>query len=299
MQYSKAVASLVVVLSLSGVAAAGPQQADPKRAAQSFAVGKGAYARGEFAVAAAAFEQASFYSPHPAPLLNAAEAWELAGNYARSALACDRVLELEGLEPKFRQAAEQQLARVAPRIGTVDIKVPDGARISVEGERDEVVVGHKARLTVGAHTITVTYSDGATRSETVSLPAGGTKELDMMAPAAREPAPTPPPPTQPEKKAESSSGPPAATWISFGAAAVGGGLATFFGLRTLDAQTKFDQTPTVQTRDDFNSAKLMTNVFVGVAVVSAAVGVVLWVTAPGKSVDGSQTRDALAGTVRF
>jgi hypothetical protein len=45
----------------------------------------------------------------------------------------------------------------------------------------------------------------------------------------------------------------------------------------------------------------MTNVFIGVAAVSAAVGVVMWIAAPsGESHDTAPAvRDAAAGIVRF
>lgn len=283
-----------IVIGLAAPALAAPPAAESKRAAQSFAVGKTAYARGDFAGAAAAFEQAAFYSPHPAPLLNAAEAWELAGNFVRSAQLCDRVLEGEDVDAKFRQAAQQQLSRVSPRITTVDVKTPEGARLGVQGERDETT-GHRLRLTPGAHTVVVTYKTGETRSETVSLSAGASKELDMTSP----PPPKEAPPPEPPPVLETHSGPPVGTWISFGLAAASGGAAAFFGVRTLDAQKNFDANPTEQTRDEFNSARLLTNVFIGVAVVSAAVGVVLWVASPTSSEASKKATDASMGIVRF
>lgn len=299
MRYSKAFAALFVVFGLAGSAHAAPQ-ADSKRAAQSFAVGKSAFARGEYSVAAAAFEQASQYSPHPAPLLNAAEAWELAGNPVRAAEMCDRVFDIENLDDKFRQAAMQQLAKVTPKIATLEVKLPDGARGNVDGAE---VGAHKMRLSPGAHTVSVTYSGGTTRSETVTLAAGAAKQLDMTNPAP-EPAAAPPPSEKQRQdsgkgsQATSSSGPPLGTWISFGVAAVAGGVATFSGLRTVDARNKYNETPTEQTRDEFKSARLMTNVFIGVAAAGAVVGVVLWATSGG-SEPSKTARDAMAGVIRF
>ncbi|HVH45592.1 MAG TPA: hypothetical protein VM925_24730 [Labilithrix sp.] len=299
MRCLKTFGSMLLLLSLAGAANAAPQL-DSKRAAQSFAVGKSAFARGDFSAAAAAFEQAALYAPHPAPLLNAAEAWELAGNHVRAAQMCDRVLETKNIDAKYRDAAVQQLSRVVPRIATVDVKVPDGTRLNVEGERDDVV-GRKIRLTPGAHKITATYRGGETRSENVSLPAGELKELDMMNPSPPPPPEPPAPEPPPEKKPATTSGPPAGAWIAFSIAAVTGGVATFYGLRTIDARDQFDAKPSIQTRDDFNSARLMTNVFVGVAAASAIVGVVLWIAAPGDpSKDRAQSaREALSGVVRF
>lgn len=299
---SVGVGLLVALFSSVGVADAAPPTLDAKRAAQSFAVGKSAFARGDFSAAGAAFEQAGLYAPHPATLLNAAEAWELAGNNVHAAQLCDRVLDTPELDPRYREPASQQLARIATRIATVDVKVPSGSRVNVEGERDDVV-GRRIRMTPGPHTIVVTYPDGETRNVKVSLQAGDTKELDLTKRAAPPPKPEPSPVEEPPKQPKRASGPPTGAWISFGLAAATGGVAAYYGLETVDARDQFDASPTVQTRDDFNSARLFTNVFLGVAVVSAAVGVVLWIAAPSAGKDAPETRteqkDAFAGTFRF
>jgi hypothetical protein len=290
-------APLVVALAISSVAEAAPT-ADSKRAAQSFAVGKSAFARGDYAGAAAAFEQAASYAPHPAALLNAAEAWELAGNHVHAAQVCDRVLAMPDLEPKYRQAATQQLTRLGPHVGTLEIKAPDGTHLSVDGER-ATASGRVLRVAPGAHALSATFADGDSRNENVTVAAGVTKEVDLTpAPAA---APAPSTPKQPDKKVSGGSGPPAGVWIALGVAAVSGGVATVYGLRTVDARDRFNASPTVQTRDDFNSSRLMTNVFIGVAAVSAAVGVVMWIAAPsGETKETTQAvRDAAAGVFRF
>ncbi|MBX3226064.1 MAG: hypothetical protein KIT84_29185 [Labilithrix sp.] len=281
-----AIAALVLAAT-SGTATGAPQS-DKQRAAQSFQIGKAAFARGDFEKAAAAFEQAAFFSPHPATLLNAAESWELAQNPARAAQLYDRVLEAPVLEAQHQQVAQKQLAKLEKKVGTIAIKAPSKARIDVD-DREETAT--KVRVAPGPHRFKVTYADGETRTEVVDVAAGETREVDFLTrpenettkPAEPERPPPPPPPSR--------GGPPVGTWISFGAAAAAGGAATYFGLQTLDAAKAYDARPSVATRDDFNAQRLYTNVAIGVAVAAVAIGVVLWL------VSSPEPQSASAGTI--
>ena len=87
-------AALVGAISFASSALAEPT--DKQRAAELFAGGEAALKRGDFPGAGAAFEQAALYAPHPSALLNAAEAWELAGDVTRAAELCDRALAMNG-----------------------------------------------------------------------------------------------------------------------------------------------------------------------------------------------------------
>src|SRR5690348_15803406 len=67
---------LVILALLVAVAPASAEPAAPIRATESFQQARAAFARREFTAAAAAFEQAAAYEPHPVAWLDAAEAWE-------------------------------------------------------------------------------------------------------------------------------------------------------------------------------------------------------------------------------
>ncbi len=265
-------------------AAAAPRSSAKQRAAQSFAAGKASFERGDFAAAGAAFEQAALHVPHPATLLNAAEAWELAGDHVRAAQICDRVLDMEDLETRYREVANTQLERLSKRIATIHVRVPPGARVSVDGERDEST-DHRIRLKPGSHVI-VAEGDGiTTRREVIEVSPGEMRELDLTGAVEVETPATASRTTEaPEEKdaktERRSSGPPAGTWVALGVGAAAAGVAGFFGFRTLEAKDAFDANPTVQTAEDFKQARLMTNVSAGVAIAAAAVGVVLWIAAP-------------------
>jgi hypothetical protein len=287
-----AIVLLLASLGVTGLASAAPTPAEKQKAAHSFQVGTAAYAKGDFAGAAAAFEQAALYAPHPSTLLNAAESWELAENPARAAQLCDRVLESPNLESQHRQAAQKQLARLEKKVGTIVVKAASDARIELD-DKEEKSAGTHFRVSSGPHKVKVTAAGGEARTQSVTVAGGETKELDFLTP------PPPKPPAEVELKpsplavqnkeelaAHEGGGPPVATWLCFGAGAVGTGFAVYFGVKTLDAKDNFDAHPTATARDEFNSARLATDVAIGVAAVGFAVGIVLWATAPssGKSV---------------
>lgn len=264
---------------VAGSAWAAPSAADKQKAAQSFQIGNAAYAKGDFAGAAAAFEKAAFYAPHPSTLLNAAESWELAENPARAAQLCDRVLDTPNLEPQHRQAAQKQLSRLENKIGTIVVKAPSKARIEVDDHEEREIT--RFRVATGAHKVKVTDAEGEPRVQSVTVSGGETRELDFLTPPPPKPEDTKPSPLVTQKRDEvvQGSGPPIASWVCFGAAAAAAGVGAYFGVKTLSAKDEFDARPTTAARDDFNSARLATDVAIGVAAVGIAIGLVLWATA--------------------
>src|SRR5206468_4049238 len=102
-----------------------------RRAAASFEQARAAFARKDYAAAAAAFELAASLEPHAAALLNAGEAWQLAGDDLRAAQAYDRVLAFPGLEPSYRADAERRLATVTPHVGTLLVTGPSTSLVRV------------------------------------------------------------------------------------------------------------------------------------------------------------------------
>src|SRR3954468_1332556 len=98
---------VLVAIAIACAATAHADDAAHDRAAESFRQAQAAFQRRDFAAAAAAFEQAAGFEPHPAPLMNAADAWERANEWARAAEDCDRVLAMPAVDPEFRSTAEQ------------------------------------------------------------------------------------------------------------------------------------------------------------------------------------------------
>ena len=273
--------ALAVALSFPSPCRAGDDEAR-ERASRSFGEAKAAFALHKYTAAGAAFEEAARLVPHPATWLDAAAAWEAAGELARAAEDCDRALALAG-ESGPAADATRRLDRLAPKIATVDLRGRPALLARVDGG-DPTGLPAKRRLEPGHHRFVAREaSTGEERSVELDLAAGEarTVDLDSAFPPPPPPSPPAPPPTPaPEREAAPPptrrAGPPLGSWIAFGAATVGAGVTTTFGVLTLGAKSTYQLTPTRETLDTFKSDRLATNIALGTAAVAAAVGVVLW-----------------------
>src|SRR5580658_7461743 len=135
-----------LALALAGALLAmphGPARADdPSKSTQEefraaakkeFSEGDAAYARGDFTGAAGHFEAAYRYAPHPAALLNAAQAWEGAKSYARAATLYAQYLREAPPDAAPRSTASQALKQLAPKIAELDVAAPGLTDLGVDG----------------------------------------------------------------------------------------------------------------------------------------------------------------------
>lgn len=273
-----AVATLALVVSLPARARADDTRAS---AAASFREAQAAFARRDYAAAAAAFEVTAKIAPHPATWLNAAEAWELRGDPARAAEDCDRALETPNGTPEIRAEAEKRLAHVARRVLTVDVRGPrsKGVRIDDDAVRPLPVL---RRLAPGRHRLVlVDLATNAEEERELDGAAGEVRRIEIpeVGPA---PAPAPVAEAAPARAAPraAGSGPPLGSWIAFGAGAAFAVGAGVMGGITLGAKSTYERDPTKGTLDAFKTDRLVTNVLVSGAVVAVAAGAVLWLVAP-------------------
>lgn len=250
---------------------------DAAVARERFEEAKAAFGAGRYAEAADAYEQSANAKPHPAPLVNAAEAWELDGNFVRAAQACDRALELAS-DAKLRDALEQRLARLRKRVGTVSFRGPSGSTVTID-KGQPVAVPARARLSPGRHELVYVEASGAQSTEALRIGAGE-ERLVVISGAPRSTAPTPPEGPAREEPSSSRGGPKTASWVSFGVGAVALGAASVLGVMTLSAKSAYEDSPSHDTLDDFHATRLATNVSLGVAGVAVVTGVVLWLLQP-------------------
>jgi hypothetical protein len=252
-----------------------------KRAAESFRQAQAAFNRREYAAAAAAFEKAAELDPHPAPLVNAAQAWELAHDYVRAAEDCDRVLGLPSVAEPFAQAARDELGRVGGSVGTLDLVGPRTFAAHVD-DGPEVRLPARRRVTPGHHDVHVTdLASNATRSVDVTIAAGESRTLDVTPPAetrveAAAPAPVTPPRAPVAEPAAPANGLRTGMWVAIGGAAAAAVTTTVFGVFTLNAKDDYGATPTKKTQSAFYRNRLVTNVAITVAGALAVTGVILW-----------------------
>src|SRR5690606_34061904 len=90
-------------------------------AGRFFQAAQRAYDEGRFVDAAHGFEQAFKIKPHPAPLINAGDAWDKAGEYALAARAYQKVLSLKQATEQDRIDATDRLTRISPKLGLIEL----------------------------------------------------------------------------------------------------------------------------------------------------------------------------------
>jgi tetratricopeptide (TPR) repeat protein len=238
------------------------------RAAALFRQAQQAFERKNYAAAGAAFEQASELAPHAAAWLDAGESWELDGNLPRAAEDCDRALAVPGASEAHRREAIARLARLVPRIGTLEITASRMLVLTIDGG-SPVTVPARRRVAPGHHELTV--GDPA-RVIAIDVAAGETRALDVTPPAPLTPAPA-----REGATPSRSSAPPLATWIAFGAGGVATVAALALGSATLAARSDYTAAPDVERRDAFYRVRAMTNVAWAIAGAAAITGGVLWI----------------------
>lgn len=284
MQLARILALGVLVGCVLGSAPASGQGKDEAR--RFFNSGQKAFQAGRFIEAAKAFEEAFRLKPHPAPLINAGDSYEKAGETAKAARTYERVMALEQSGEQDRADATDRLAKITPKLGVVELG--GGASIRVRVDQEEHRGGDRVWVEPGEHVVTLIDVDGA-KERKVEVAAGATRsvELSSLMPGADKPAPggagtaneqpidTDPTPTDtgPTKK----GGIRAPTFIAFGLAAVGLGGGIYFGLKVNDAEKKYNDDPNQDDLDRFKQNKLFANIGFGVAAAGAITGTILLV----------------------
>lgn len=254
------VAAAFVVLAIAPDVARADGTADAKVA---FDEGTRAFEVRHYAEAAEAYERAARLSPHHAPLVNAAEAWELDGNFVRAARDCDEARALTS-DPEVARQIDLRLARLSRKIATLEVADSPGFEIRIDGGRNltpPVVV----RLSPGRHALTVVdaaAAAGQAKVQDVVVAEGETRHL-VLSKAVWDPSAGVGSKSAPARA--SSSGPPLGTWLSAGVGAAAGSAAVVFGALTLSAQSDFDAHPTSEGADRFDRNLVVTNVLAGVA----------------------------------
>ncbi len=282
------------LLSLSGplltqsAAAAAGEKDDARR---FFKAGQKAFAAGRYEEAARAFEEAFRLVPHPAPLINAGDSYEKAGELALAARTYQRVLDLERSGEQDRQDATDRLAKLSPKLAVIQLSGEEAVRVRI----DEAEFSGNQRVYVapGEHDVTLIDVDGA-KSKRVDVAAGSTRtvSVDSLRPVAgagggaggegegSEGG-------DPEEDAEADSASKAGgiaplTWVALGVGVAGAGAAVYFGLQVNDAESAYNDKPNQDDLDRFNSNKLLTNVSIGVSAVGLGLGTYFLIRDLGK-----------------
>lgn len=261
-------------------------------AGAAFREGEAATARGDFATAARHFDDAHALAPHFAPLLNAAIAWERAGNPEIAADRLQSLLALPDVPPGKVLDARSRLALLEKGVVTVDVRGPVGARVAV-AHRSAAEVPFTVHLAPGRHE-TETRIGAARLLGTIEGAAGEHLVLDVT------PAPSTPPPVVPTPDRTPRDGGP--NPLAFGALGVGAaGLAAgvTFGALGLSARGRLADDPSdARAHGDALRFRTFANIAYAVGAVGVGAGVALVVFGPRRTirVAASPTTLTLSGS---
>ncbi len=234
-----------------------------------------AFDAGRYVDAARAFEDAFHIKPHPAPLINAGDAWQKAGEYAKAAQDFQRVLGLPQSTDQDRADAIDRLSRLKPQLGTIELLGKKNQRVRVDD--NEFKGGDRVYVFPGKHKVTLLDVDGA-RLRTLDIAAGTVRSvaLSTLMPGKDD--------NQQNQDSTavgdhgvhgSGGGIRPLTWVAYGVGVVGAAGTVFFGLQANSAANSFDAHPNRDDYNKFNQNKLLTNISLGVGVVGVGVGTVL------------------------
>jgi hypothetical protein len=248
-----------------------------KLAQQSFAEAELAFGRREYAAAAAAFEQAARAVPHPAPWLNAAEAWEKAGAIDRAAEDCEQALAVPEASAVHRQAAFACLDRHGPQLAFLEVQGPSTGTARIDDRSSDLPT--RRWLRPGRYVLRLEDRTSGTQEEEVLNLVAGQRLTRALTPPPPPPALprvlTQTPTSSPALVAE-SPGPGIATWAAFGVAG-GATLGTaILGALTISAQSNFEAAPSQDAADTFYGRRTGTNVALAVAIGAAGAGLLFW-----------------------
>jgi hypothetical protein len=274
--------ALCAVLAATGFTHPAPAQDAGGAASRAFQAGTQAYARGDFRVAAASFDEAYRIAPRGAAAYNAGLSWESAGEGARAADDYARALRAGDLGTVERADTTGRLKNLEHKLGRLTVFVPDDARVSLD-DLDVTDAGRSLHVTPGSHSLRIEYGDGKNESRTVRVAAG---EVVEVRPAGHGEVAPPRPAPEPSGSTSSNSRAPAApmsdhipAFVALGGGVVASVLAIYFYERGLSAVHQFEPSDSDNSlHDQAETFRALTWVSWSAAAVCAGVGVYLYLT---------------------
>ena len=251
--------------------------ADRDKAAAAYKQGAAAFAKNQFAEAAAAFDTAYAEDPRGASAYNAALAWQGAKDEPHAADDFARAIASTDLRADLVDNAKNQLAQLEARLGRLSITGPATAHFTVAHASGTPQM--RVHVAPAHYVVHATYDGGANGDFPVDVAGGAEITVDVTPHVALpRPMATPlPEPTQRRGIFGPSTLPISLALI--GAGAVAAGFSIGLGVAAVDSLAEFKasgytQVPphdrAVQQRD-FSNAMLVTALVLGGVGVTALV----------------------------
>jgi hypothetical protein len=256
--------------------------------------GRGHFDAGRFTEALASFERAYLLRSNPVVLVPVLECQERLDRVVDAISTIERYLRERPSAPdRARMEQRLQVLRARPSRVRVSSATP-GARLVLDGRDLPQETPATLEMPPGRHRIALSVNGQRSDEREIDALPGGTQEITLgaAAPATPAPAPTPDPtptpavepaptlPSLPETPlapvAPARRGPSPAVWVAASTGGVGLVMGTVFGLMALSDASAYDQTPTRELYDRGRTNALVSDIGFGVAVLSAAVGVIVY-----------------------
>lgn len=266
---------------------------DQQRASLLFERGRTAFARGDYAAAARAFDQAYAVSPHHSSLWNAALSWERGAEPVKAANRFADYLDKAPPNAPDRETATERLQVLSARLGRFELQAEGLTDLQVDGH---VVASATVYVSPGSHVVTA-RNESLTVRRIASVQAGEllsivlssasgvvdtAKAVDAKANADEpEPKLTPAhvhPSVVPDTDTSWHGLPPFMFYTGTAITAALIGVTIWSGVDTLDAKENFDREQSRANleagRDKQDRTNILFAVTLGVALLTGATA--LW-----------------------
>lgn len=276
--------------------------------------GRAHFDAGRFVEALASFERAYLLRSNPVVLVPVLECQERLNRVVDAISTIERYLRERPTAPD-RARMEQRLRVLRSRPSRVIVtSSPPGARIVLDGRELPQTTPVTLEMPPGRHRLLLSVDGQRGPEREVDALPGGSQELALASSAASTSTPpsapvvTPTatvstePPTAPVATPEptettppsvpapiTSPDPPRrrgaspVVWVAASTGGVGLVLGTVFGLMALSDASSYEQTPSREVYDRGRTNALVSDIGFGVAVLSAAVGVIVYFADRGRS----------------
>ena len=225
-----------------------PDPGKLKLAAEEFDAGRQAYKSGDYARAAAHFENAFRDAPSPQTLRMAIRARNKVGNEARAATLCVRALSLYPDDERTVRLARAVLKDTNQDLYKVTIACDPACTVLVDGRlvRDDAASRQVIYTSPGPHTLVAGWGKQRNQVKEVQAEPGGQTVLSFEAPPMPKPEPSPErtpsdPPEGPEGEEQgqvevvsSGKASPTLFWLGAAVTTAFGGLTIWSGIDTLN-----------------------------------------------------------------
>lgn len=268
-----------------------------KKAAARFKEAEALFQKHAYAEAAQAFEDTNAIASHPSVILNAINAWTLAGQPARAATLSKALIDDSNIDEKSKEEARGKLVELQSKVGRINIHGKQLSKLKLDGTTVEI---GERYVDPGDHLIEAEIN-GRPVSRKVTVVAGSSQQvlLDITEPTApgstspSEKAPSSNPSIPTELPKEKGGLSPIVVYVG-GALTLGlAGVSIWSGLDTVQAKDEFDKKSnrTENDKDAGVAKQNRTNVLIGatavVGLITTGIGLFATNWGPDKKKDAS------------